>query len=101
MPLAFTFLRSQSLFLGTVLGKVGFNSHTRFHTKENDRDATRPFSLVDSLTKNWNQFLDTILDWAPQLQYSSSDSENAPDYAMTGLEVRKRWANENVGTSSQ
>jgi hypothetical protein len=56
---------------------------------------------VDSLTKNWNQFLDTILDWAPQLEYRASDSQKEPEQAWEGPNKGQLWVGEKADTVSQ
>lgn len=56
---------------------------------------------MDNLTKNWNRFLDTVLDWAPQLEYHAPDSQNVPEYATAGVGRGKIGVGKKVGLPSQ
>lgn len=40
---------------------------------------------MDILSENWNRFLDTVMDWAPQLEYQSAVSQNTREVAVAGI----------------
>jgi hypothetical protein len=56
---------------------------------------------VDILTENWNRLLDTVLDWAPQLEYHSTESQNVPELAFRGENIGQQRPAGKIGIVSQ
>jgi hypothetical protein len=56
---------------------------------------------VDIFTENWNRFLDTVLDWTPQLEYHSMESQNVSELALRGENIGQQWPAGRIGIVSQ